>query len=102
MTTQHWILGLMLATIVFSVALELRVEDFARVVKTAPVTSEATSIGPDTPNLEQVELVVTEPMQAEPGKEQVPEAIVVKDDGADAGPKRSGWWSRNAAKLFGV
>ena len=73
-----------------------------RVVKTAPVTSEATSIGPDTPNLEQVELVVTEPMQAEPGKEQVPEAIVVKDDGADAGPKRSGWWSRNAAKLFGV
>ena len=35
MTTQQLILSLMLATIVFSVALELRVEDFARVVKTA-------------------------------------------------------------------
>ena len=36
MTTRQWILGLMLATIVFSVALELLAEKFARVVKTAP------------------------------------------------------------------
>ena len=36
MTTQQWILGLMLATIVFSVALKLLAEKFARVVKNAP------------------------------------------------------------------
>ena len=35
MTTQQLILSLVLATMVFSVALELRVEDFAHVVKTA-------------------------------------------------------------------
>ena len=34
MTTQQLILGLVLATMVFSVALELRVEDFALDVKT--------------------------------------------------------------------
>ena len=36
MTTQQWILSLMLATMVSSVALELLAEKFARVVKTAP------------------------------------------------------------------
>ena len=35
MTTQQWILSLVLATMVFSVALELLVDDFADVVKTA-------------------------------------------------------------------
>ena len=35
MTTQQLILSLVLATMVFSVALELLVEDFASVVKTA-------------------------------------------------------------------
>ena len=36
MTTQQLILSLVLATMVFSVALELLAEKFARVVKTAP------------------------------------------------------------------
>lgn len=34
MTTQQWVLSLVLATMVFSVALELRVEDFRRVAQT--------------------------------------------------------------------
>jgi hypothetical protein len=35
--------------------------------------------------------------------EVTPAAVtVVEVAPADTGPKRSGWWSRNAAKLFGA
>jgi ribonuclease E len=63
-----------------------------RKAKAAAPTPEAVEV------LEVVEVVsVPEPVvEAAPAS-----AVVIEAEPVDTGPKRSGWWSRNAAKLFG-